>query len=66
MDCIYSLDLQRYKSVGKSHVTRFLFWFRLQQTTKSKLLEIISKLVIIHYRDNATEGYINHKANVQY
>lgn len=47
----YHSDLQRYASGGRSHATRFIFWFRLYQRANSAVLRCIAKLFLYYYRD---------------
>ena len=47
---IYKLDLKRYAIQGKSHATRYLYWLRLNQQTKCRFMELLSKAILVYYR----------------
>ena len=48
---IYKADILRYgMGEGKSHATRFLYWFRTAQYTKSIIVRSFARLMLNHYR----------------
>lgn len=49
MENVYKYDLKRYDEA--SHATRFLYWFRKAQCTTSRLIRLMSRVVMSYYKD---------------
>ena len=50
MENLYKYDLHRYGG-GKSHATKFLYWIRKAQSTSNPIIKIISRCMILHYKE---------------